>query len=172
MVNPEFTYIFCHDEKRNFSVEVRRRFNDAGRYEVIVSTGRHELLNMVKERRAGRLLKVALLPMAGTPDQNDNIRLLAEELRTISPDIQIILLVGGESPEELVIKSGIRPYSWVPLSNNSVLRIHNSVKKLISEETLTRKSRRLKIAFRFMLAFAAASFMLVLYARLRFPQYF
>lgn len=172
MVNPEFTYIYCHDEKRTFSVEVKKRFNDTDRYEVLVSSGRHELLSLAGKHRLALGFRVALIPLSGAADQIDQVKNLIDELRAISPGIQIILIVSGESPEEIVARSGIRPYSWVPVSNNSVLRIHNSVKKLISEATLTKKTRRVKIAFRILMGFAVAALLLLVYARLRFPQYF
>ncbi|MBE0676736.1 MAG: hypothetical protein IH591_18920 [Bacteroidales bacterium] len=172
MVSPEFTYLFCLDEKRTYSVEVRRRFNDATRYEVLVSQSRHELLNLVRQHRTGRGYRVALLPFADTHDQNDPVRTIAAEIQEVSPDIILILLVTGDSPEELVAKSGIRPYSWVPATNNSVLRIHNSVKKLISEKNLALKTKRIRRVFRILVSFLFAGLLLLIYCRFRFPQYF
>jgi hypothetical protein len=172
MVNPEYTYLFCLDEKKSYSVEVRRRFNDATRYEVLVSQSRHELLNLVKQYRQARGLKVALLPFADTSDQNEPVKTIAAEIEMVVPDIVIILLVSGEVPEELVAKSGINAYSWVPATNNSVLRIHNSVKKLISEENLTRKIKRKKRVLGVLMASVIAVLLLLLYSRFRFPQYF
>jgi hypothetical protein len=172
MASPEFTYLFCLDEKRTYSVEVKRRFNDESRYEVLVSQSRHELLNLVTQHRLSRGHRVAVLPFADTNDQNDPVRTIAADIQAVSPDIIIILLVAGESPEELVIKSGIKPYSWVPVTNNSVLRIHNSVKKLISEKNLLLKTKRIKRVFRILVTFLFAALMILIYCRFRFPNYF
>ena len=172
MVSREYTYLFCLDEKRNYSVEVKRRFNDTSRYGVLTSQSRHEFLNLVKEHRLSGALKVALLPYADTHDQNEPVKTIAADIRDVSPDIVIVLLVSGDSPEELMVKSGINPYAWVPATNNSVLRIHNLVKKLISEKNLTRKTKRMRWVLRLLIFFLIAGAGLILYCRFRFPQYF
>lgn len=172
MPHPEFTYLFCLDEKKNYSVEVNRRFDDGTRYEVLVSQSRHEFLNIVKQHRSGSSTKVALLPFADTHDQNDPVKTIAADIRAVSPDIIIILLVSGESPDELVLKSGINPYAWVPATNNSVLRIHNVVKKLISEKTLTLKTTRIRRVGRILVGLIIAALLFLVYSVFRFPQYF
>ncbi len=172
MPHAEFTYLFCLDEKRSYSVEVKRRFNDSTRYEVITSQSRHEFLNLVKQYRAGRSTRIALLPFADTHDQNDPVKTIAAEIREVNPDIIIILLVSGESPDELVAKSGINPFAWVPATNNSVLRIHNAVKKLISEKNLTMKTRRIRRTGRILVGLIIAALLVLVYSIFRFPQYF
>ncbi len=172
MVDSEFTYLFCLDDKRSYSVEVKRRFNDASRYMVFVSQSRNELLNLVKEYIPRKGYKIAILPYYNLPDMSEPVQALAKEIQRISQGLSIVLLVHGDSPEETVQKSGIEAYSWVPASNNSILRIHNSVKKLISEKSLEVRTRRRKFAFRLFLAVLLVSLFGVVAAYLRFPQYF
>jgi hypothetical protein len=172
MADRDFTYLFCLDDKRSYSVEVKRRFNDADRYMVYVSQSRHELLNLVKEHLPRPGNKVAILPYYNTPDQSEPLKTLAADIQNVSPDLTIVLLVHGESPEESVLKSGIVAYSWVPASNNSILRIHNSVKKLISEKSLEIRTRRKNIALKVLIAILILSGLVVIFAMYRFPDYF
>jgi hypothetical protein len=172
MADREFTYLFCLDDKRSYSVEVKRRFNDTSRYMVFVSPSRHELLNLVTEYLPRPGFKIAILPYYNIPDQSEPVQVLASEIQRISPDLSIVLLVHGESPEEVVVKSGIDAYSWVPASNNSILRIHNSVKKLISEKSLEIRTRKRNIAFRLLVAFLLLAVIALVTARFRFPHYF
>ena len=150
----------------------KRRFNDSTRYEVLASQSRHEFLNMVKQYRSGSSTKVALLPFADTHDQNDPVKTIATEIQAVSEDIIIILLVSGDSPDELVAKSGINPYAWVTATNNSVLRIHNVVKKLISEKNLTMKTKRIRRTGRILVGVIIAALLFLVYSIFRFPQYF
>lgn len=172
MPSKEFTYLFCLDEKKSYFSEVNRRFNDADRYEVLTSHGRHEFLNMIRQYRQNRGFKVAILPFANTSDQYQPVKTIAAGIKTLIPDVVIILLVSGDAPEELVAKSGIEPYSWVPATNNSVLRIHNSVKKYISEENLSHKIKRKRKAFRVFVASVVLALLFLLFSMLRYPSFF
>jgi hypothetical protein len=172
MVDSEFTYLFCLDDKRSYSVEVKRRFNDASRYMVFVSQSRNELLNLVKEYIPRIGYKIAILPYYNLPEFSEPVQALAKEIQRISQGLSIVLLVHGDSPEESVQKSGIEAYSWVPASNNSILRIHNSVKKLISEKSLEVRTRRRKFALWLFIAVLMISLIGIVAAYLRFPQYF
>lgn len=172
MVDSEFTYLFCLDDKRSYSVEVKRRFNDTSRYMVFVSQSRNELLKLVKEYILRKGYKIAILPYYNIPDLSEPIQVLASEIQRISQGLSIVLLVHGESPEETVQKSGISAYSWVPASDNSILRIHNSVKKLISEKSLEVRTRRRNFSFRLMIVIVLISIIGIVAAYLRLPQYF
>jgi len=172
MISREFTYLFCLDDKQSYSVEVKRRFNDASRYMVFVSQSRNELLNLVKEYLLRPGYKIAILPYYNLSDMSEPVQALAAEIQRINPGLSIVLLVHGDSPEESVMKSGISAYSWVPASNNSILRIHNSVKKLISEKSLEIRTRRRNLAFKLFIFVIAVSAIAIVAAFFRFPQYF
>ena len=105
----------------------------------------------------------------------DRIEKAAESLREFSsykPETGIILLVPGGKTEELqnVISSNIDAY--IPKNADAILRIHNNVKKLISEHNIIIFRKRRNFSLYVLLAFLILSALVLLFAYIRYPGYF
>ena len=84
----------------------------------------------------------------------------------------LILLVPAEKMDDLkkVVMFNIDAY--IPKNANSVLRIHNAIKKLISEHSMAIYRKRRNFSLYVLLAFLGLSAILVLIAYIKLPKYF
>ena len=62
--------------------------------------------------------------------------------------------------------------AYIPKNTNAMLRIHNEVKKLISEYNINVYRKRRNISLSILLAFAIITVLAVIIAYFRFPGYF
>jgi len=166
------THLFCYDDHRGLSEDIRKRFADTTRYNVVSFNSRDEFLRHLEEEKDESYCKVAIIGIHDINDQFEMIDNLTMEIRRIDPLTGLILLCPVDKAEEIkkFVKFNIDAY--IPKNTNSILRIHNTVKKLISEHNirLFRKKRNLSIYV--LLAFIMLSVLLIIAAYFRFPGYF
>ena len=166
------THIFCYDDHRGFSEEVRKRFSDLSRYIVLSFQTREELLNKLEKDKEQKFCKVAILGLHDTKEQFEMIDQLTMEIKRIDQATGLILL-GPPDRMELIkkcVKFNIDAY--IPKNSNSILRIHNAVKKLISEHGIAIFRKKSHISMYVLLGFILLSLILIIVAYFRLPQYF
>jgi DNA-binding NarL/FixJ family response regulator len=166
------TYLFCYDDHRNFSEDVKKRFSDQSRYNVVIFHNMEDFLNHLLVQKEHNFCKVAILGLQDTKENFEIIDHLTVEIKKIDVSTGIILLCPSEKIEEIKKTIRINIDSYVPRNANQVLRIHNTVKKLMSEHSLLIYRKRRNFSLYFLLFFLAASIMLVIIAYFRFPEYF
>lgn len=166
------THLFCYDDHRGFSEDVRRRFSDNTRYTVISFQTREEFIDHLKEEKEHNFCKVAILGAHDTKEQFEMIDQLTQEIKRIDQRTGLILIGPVDKMEEIkkTVKFNIDAY--IPKNANSILRIHNAVKKLISEHSIVIFRKRRNFSFYAFLVFLAVSSLLVIIAYLKFPQFF
>jgi DNA-binding NarL/FixJ family response regulator len=84
-----------------------------------------------------------------------------------------LILLGPPDKMELIrktIKFNIDAY--IPKNANAILRIHNAVKKLISEHSIRVFRKKRNFSIYVLSAFLLLSFLLLIVAYFRLPQYF
>lgn len=166
------THIFCFDDHRGFSEDVRKRFPDLTRYSVSSFQTRQEFIDHLEQQKEKNFCKIAVLGMHETGEQFDMIDKLTMEIKRIDPGTGLILLGPPDKMEEIkkAVKFNIDAY--IPKNTNSVLRIHNTVKKLISEHSIGIYKRRRNFSLYILLAFLVLSGLLLLVSYFNFSQYF
>jgi DNA-binding NarL/FixJ family response regulator len=172
MAQTKRTHIFCFDDHRNFSEDVKKRFSDTSRYRVESFQGRQELLNHLIEDKKYRLCKVAILGIHDTKEHIDLTDKLSVEIRRIDPSTGIILLIPVEKFEEIKKAIKVNIDAYIPHNSNSILRIHNIVKKLISENGIIRFRKRRNVSVYTLVVFIIASVLLLILASIELPNYF
>jgi DNA-binding NarL/FixJ family response regulator len=172
MAQTKRTHIYCFDDHRSFSDDVKKRFPDTTKYKVSSFQVRQELLNHLVEDKEYTLCKVVIVDIHDTKEHIDMIFHLLVEIKKIDPNTGIILLIPVEKMEKIkrTIKFNIDAY--IPRNDNSILRIHNIVKKLISENSIVRFRRRRNISFYTLVAFIIVSVLLIVLALFKLPEYF
>jgi DNA-binding NarL/FixJ family response regulator len=97
---------------------------------------------------------------------------LVAEIKEIDRRTGLILLGPTDKMEEIrkTLKFNIDAY--VPKNTNSILRIHNTVKKLISEHGISLFKKKRNISVYALIGFILLCAILILIARFRLPQYF
>ena len=166
------THLYCYDDHRGFSEDVRKRFSDRSRYTVESFQTREEFINLLEEEKEGNFCKVGILGLHDTKEQFEMIDQLTVEIKKIDPGTGLILL--GPSDKMEVIKKTLKFNidAYIPKNTNSILRIHNTVKKLISEHSIGIFRKKRNLSFYVLLGFLLISVILVIIAWFRFPQYF
>ena len=166
------THIFCYDDHRGFSEEVRKRFSDLSRYNVLSFQTREEFINKLEQEREHKYCKVAILGLHDNKEQFEMIDQLTMEVKRIDQGTGLILL-GPPDKMELIkkcVKFNIDAY--IPKNSNSILRIHNAVKKLISEHGIAIFRKKSHISMYVLLGFILLSLILIIVAYFRLPHYF
>lgn len=166
------THIFCYDDHRGFSEDVRKRFNDTSKYTVFSFQTREEFLSRIEHEREHPYCKVAILGLHDTTEQFEMIDKLTMEIKRIDPHLGLILL--GPPDKMELIKKTVRFNidAYIPKNSNAILRIHNAVKKLISENGITIFRKRSIVSVYFLVGFILLTVISLIIAWFRFPQYF
>jgi DNA-binding NarL/FixJ family response regulator len=166
------THIFCYDDHRGFTEDVKKRFTDTMRYTVMSFQTADEFIDHLEKEREHSFCKVAVLGMHDTKDQFEMIDKLTMEIKRIDPGTGLILLGPPDKIDEIkqTVKFNIDAY--IPKNANSILRIHNTVKKLISEHSIGIFRKRRNFSFYLLLSFLLLSVLLMFLAYFRFPEYF
>jgi hypothetical protein len=166
------TYLFCYDDHRNFSEEVKKRFSDQSRYTVVVFHNMDDFLSRLNNEKEHNFCKVAILGLQDTKENFEIIDHLIGEIKKIDRSTGIILLGPPDKIEEIKKAIRINIDSYIPRNANLILRIHNTVKKLISEHSLLLYRKRRNFSFYFLLIFVTAAILFAIFAYFKLPIYF
>ncbi len=172
MMRTSQAYIFCLDEHRNFSEEVRKRFSDTAKYKIFSSVTHIDFLRNLNDENERHNCKVAILTIYDGKEQGLLIENLTKEIKKNDPGTGLILVFPAEKSDEIKKSVIFNIDSYIPRNANTILRLHNAVKKLISEHNLEIYRRRRNMSVYILLAFLLLSGVLFLVARLKLPVYF
>jgi DNA-binding NarL/FixJ family response regulator len=166
------THIFCYDDHRGFAEEVRKRFSDTSKYTVVSFPAREEFINHISREREHNFCKIAILGLHDSKEQFEMIDRMTMEIKKIDHRTGLILVGPTDKMEEIkkTVKHNIDAY--IPKNANLILRINNTVKKLISEHSIGVFRKRRNFSLYVLLTFFILSVLLALIAFYRFPQYF
>lgn len=172
MTNPQKTYIFCLDDHRSFSEDVKKRFSDASRYTVSVSHNRDDLLKRLEEEKDKNPCKVVIIGLHDSRENYEMAERLIVEVKKTDVSTGILLLIPPDKIEEAKKTLKINVDSYIPRNSNSVLRIHNTVKKLVSQHNLIIYRKRRTISMYVLLVFILLSAIFAVISYFRLPMYF
>ena len=166
------THLYCYDDHRGFSEDVRKRFTDLSRYTVCSFPTREEFINQLEADKEHNFCKIAILGLHDTVEQFEMIEHLTLDIKKIDQRTGLILLGPPDKMDAIkkVLKFNIDAY--IPRNDNSILRIHNTVKKLISEHSLGIFRKKSNYSIYVLLGFLLLSVILLVLAFFRLPQYF
>jgi DNA-binding NarL/FixJ family response regulator len=166
------THLFCYDDHRGFSEDVRKRFIDTGRYSVLSFQTREEFIGHLESEKLHNFCKIAILGLHESKEQFEMIDQLTQEIKRIDHRTGLILLGPPDKMEEIkkVVKFNIDAY--IPKNANAVLRIHNTVKKLMSQHNIGIFKKKRNFSFYILMTFLLLSLLFVIFAYFRLPEYF
>jgi len=166
------THLFCYDDHRGFSEDVRKRFQDSARYKVLSFPTKDEFLNHLEAERESNFCKIAILGLHDNKEQIDMIDNLTQDIKKVDRRTGLILLGPEDKMEEIKKTVLYNIDAYIPRNANSMLRIHNTVKKLMSEHNIGVFRRRRNISLYVLLGFIILSALILLASYFRAPQYF
>jgi DNA-binding NarL/FixJ family response regulator len=172
MAGIKMTYLLCYDDHRSFTEDIRKRFSDTARYKVESFHNVQDFMDNCSREKEENSCKVAIIGVPDAREQFEMIEGMTIDIRKLDPSTGLILLVPPDKMDDLKKAVRFNIDAYIPRNANSILRIHNAVKKLISEQSIHifRKSRN--FSFYVLLGFLALVGLLILVAWLRLPQYF
>lgn len=166
------THLYCYDDHRGFSEDVRKRFTDTDRYTVLSFQTPDEFIARIAEEKEHNFCKVAILGLHETREQFEMIDNLTMEIKKIDQRTGLILLGPAEKMEEIKKSVKFNVDAYVPKNANSILRIHNTVKKLISEHSIGIFMKKRNLSLYILIGFILISLLLLLVSYFRLPLYF
>ncbi len=166
------THIYCYDDHRAFSEDVKKRFSDQARYTVLSFPTSGELIDHLAEEHDRKYCKVAILGLHDSPEQYGMIDQLTSQIKKIDPATSLILLGPPDKMETIQKTLKFNIDAYIPKNTNTILRIHNTVKKLISEHSIGIFRRKRNLSVTVLLGFLILSLILILLAWIKLPQYF
>jgi len=131
------TYLICYDDHRTFTEDVKKRFSDTSRYVVVSFHTKQDFLEHLRKEADNSSCKVAIIGVPDAVEQFETIDGLTQEIKKTDQKTGIILLVPGDKMDELKKTLKFNIDAYIPRNSNSILRIHNTVKKLFSEHNIT-----------------------------------
>lgn len=168
----KMTYVICYDDHRSFTDEMIMRFSDKDRYTVESFHNKADFLDNISKEKESRSCRVAIIGIPDTLGEYDTIDEMTSEIKKSDPDTGIILLGHQDKMDEIRKAVIFNIDAYVPRNSNAVLRIHNTVKRLISERNIAIFRKRRNIAFYVLAAFVFLVLIFLLIARIRLPYFF
>lgn len=166
MNKKNLTYLFCLDEQKTITEEVKKRFSDPLKYKVLAFSNQKDLLDTLQGVKSGRFCRVAVMATGEITEEGSKIESLAREIRNLSPETGFILVHPPDKGEEVKKAVKFNVDEYIPWNNNSILRLHNVVKRLISRHNLGYYRKRRNLSLWMLIAFAVISAIIILVAYL------
>jgi DNA-binding NarL/FixJ family response regulator len=166
------THIICYDDHRGFTEEVRKRFSDTLRYLVLSFQTPEEVISCLEKEKEHSFCKIAILGLHETLAQHSMIDQLTVDIKRIDPNTGLILLGPCDKMDTIKKTLKFNIDAYIPKNANMILRIHNAVKKLISEHSIGVFRKRRNLSLYILLAFLLLSVITIIISYFRLPQYF
>jgi hypothetical protein len=165
-------YLFCLDEHRTFSEDVKKRFSDTSKYRVIPASSQHEFLKTIENEKDHHFCKIAVITIYEAKEQRLVIENLAKAVKETDPSASLILVHPVDRGEEINKTVKFNIDGFIPRNDNAIIRLHNIVKRLIGFHNLEISRKRRKRSLVFLVIFAVLSAILLLLAYFKYPIYF
>ena len=172
MAKVRMTFLICYDDHRNFTEDVKKRFSDTSRYTVISFHTKQDFISYCAREAENRACKVAIIGVPDAREQFESIDELTQEIKSLDPGTGLILLVPPDKMDDLKKSVKFNIDAYIPRNANSILRIHNNVKKIFSEYNIAVFRRKRNISVYVLLGFLILVAILIVVAFFRLPQYF
>lgn len=168
----KITNLICYDDHRLFIEDVRKKFSDTSKYRVESFHSQEEFTGHLKKLAKSKSCKVVLIGIPDDMEHFEAIGKLTAEISKPNTDTNIILIAPPGKIEELkkAVKFNIDAY--IPRNSNAILRIHNEVKKLISEYNIAIYRKRKYISLYILFIFLIICIVVAVIAYFKLPNYF
>lgn len=166
------THLFCFDDRRAFTEDILKKFPDVSRYTVLSFATQDEFMNQLNTGKENKFCKIAIIGVHDNKDEYSETGRFAMDIKKSDHRTGIILLCPPDKTEEIRNSVKFNIDACVPQNSNSIPRIHNVVKKLISEHNINILRKRRNISIAVLLAFIMLSALFLIFARYLFPGSF
>lgn len=166
------TTLYCFDAHRSFTEELRKKFDDQDRYVIHSFQAHDDLVASLRKERENKSCKVSIIGVTDSKEENDLTDRLTSEIRKTIPQAGIILIFPPGKMDEVKKNIKFNIDAYIPQNANFILRVHNIVKKLLSEHNIAVHRKRRNLSLLALFIFLTFSALLAFFAALKFPLYF
>ncbi len=168
MASHEKTYLYLLDEYMNLTGGIKKRFSDDTRYLVRSVSSQDDFIELLEKEKENRCCKIALIGAHGAADRLESLDKLAAAVKNIDRKTGLVLIVTVEKLEAVkkAVKFNIDAY--IPTGANTILRVHNAVKKIMSEYSLTRLRKRRNFSLMILILLIVISSIILLGVYMKF----
>ncbi len=167
--NPR-TYLYCFDNHRTFTEEIKKKFNDHSRYVIHSFQMGDDPGKFIKIK--GESCKVAIIGVQDSREQTELTDHLTNALKKNDPFFGIILLCPPDKIEEIKKDIKFNIDAYILQNRNFVPRVHNVVKKIFSEYSIRIHKKRRNRSLLVVSGFIIFCLALLIIASIRFPGFF
>jgi hypothetical protein len=129
-------------------------------------SSKQELMGSFSREAGHAFCRVAVLSLYDDAGQGIIAEEAFRELSELDRDAGLVIIYPESRGEEVRKMKGINPDAFIPRNNNSILRLHNFVKKVMSERNLEISRKRRNLSIFVLLGFLALSAAIFLITRL------
>ncbi len=165
------TYIFILDDHRSFCEEIKGKFDDRDRYALSSYQNIEEFRQHITTGRDRHLCRIAILILNDNGDQTEVIKGLVDNIKSHDSSTGVIVVYKADKIED-INNVGLNADVLIPRNTNSLLRIHNAVKRHVSGHTIGIIKRKRNVALYLLLAFTVISLMIGTITAFLHPEYF
>ena len=146
-MKPVRTLIFCYDDYRAFSDDVKKNVEGLHRSQVISFLTTEDLLRRIEKEKGRRTCKIIIIGLHESIEHFEMVESLCNQIKMTDPCTGIVLLCPNEMIDDIkkIIRFNIEAY--IPKNANYILRVTNTVRKLISEHRIAILKRRRNFTF-------------------------
>lgn len=166
------TNLYCFDDHRTFTEEIRKKFDDKQRYVIHSYSTRDDFISKLKLEHENNVCKIAIIGVHDSKEHYEMVEHLAVEIKKYDPNTGIIVICQPGKVEAATKTLKFNIDAFIPQNANSILRIHNAVKKLFSEHNIRIYRKRRNRSLAVLTAFVIFSILLWIMAYVRFPEFF
>lgn len=166
------TNLYCFDDHKTFTEDIRKKFDDKARYVINSFSTRDDFISKLKNERESNACKIAIIGLHDSKEHYEMVEHLSVEIKNYDTSTGIIVLCqqGKVESATKILKFNID--AFIPQNANSILRIHNAVKKLFSEHNIRIYRKRRNRSLAVLTVFVILSVLLWIMAYVRFPEFF
>jgi hypothetical protein len=151
------TFIFCLDDYRSFSEDLKKRFSDPNKYRFISSDSYSDIMMQFRNTGKRCACKVVVINIYESNDQSSKVEELTRDLRQINQATGLILVYSPEKSEEIKKTFVFNIDAYIPRNGNTIPRIHNAIKKIVSEYNFKASRKRFNLSLYVLIAFLILS---------------
>ncbi|HEX2919869.1 MAG TPA: hypothetical protein VHO50_01760 [Bacteroidales bacterium] len=166
------TYLYCLDDHRTIIEDLRKKFKDQLRYGVLSCQSGSDLVLAIEKEKDRNSCKIVIITLHEMSEQHNPVEKLISDIKKADKNTGIILVCHPEKISEVSKAIVFNVDSYIPQNANTVLRIHNTVKKLISEQNIHIRREKRNISLYVLMVFIVLFSCFAFFALRHFPEYF
>jgi hypothetical protein len=160
------THIFCYDDYRAYSDEVRKSLASIPRCLVMSFLTTEDLLSRIEKDKGRQFCKIAIIGLHENREHFEMVEALNAEIKKRDPSTGLILLCPPDKTDEIKRSVRFNIEAYIPKNANYILRISNTVKKFVAEHSIAILKRRRNYSLYAVLIVILLSLLSVLFSEL------